>query len=87
MKVIGVTIIPRAGSMGWEPAMTAARNAVNDWIRHRAGFDAVIDFDRVVADPTNREVISAPYNCGDSVHPNPFGYLVMGWSIELKLFK
>ena len=60
MKVIGVTIIPRAGSMGWEPAMAAARNALNDWIRHRAGFDAVIDFDRVVADPTNREVISAP---------------------------
>ena len=87
MKVIGVTVIPRAGSTGWEPAMTAARNAVNDWIRHRAGFDAVIDFDRVVADPTNREVISAPYNCGDSVHPNPFGYLAMGRSIDLKLFK
>lgn len=87
LKVIGVTIIPRAGSMGWDAGMTAARNTVNDWIRHRAGFDAVIDFDEVVADSANRDVIGPRYNCGDSVHPDPFGYLAMGRSIDLKLFK
>ena len=87
LKVIGVTVIPRQGSMGWDPAMTAVRNKVNDWIRQRAGFDAVIDFDKVVLNPADRDVISPAYNCGDSVHPNPFGYLTMGRSIDLKLFK
>jgi lysophospholipase L1-like esterase len=87
LKVIGVTIIPRDGSMGWVPPMNAARNAVNDWIRHRAGFDAVIDFDKIVADPRQPDQMLPAYNCGDSVHPNPFGYSVLGRSIDLKLFK
>jgi lysophospholipase L1-like esterase len=87
LKVIGVTVIPRQGSMGWDPAMTATRNKVNDWIRQHAGFDAVIDFDKVVWNPADHEVISPAYNCGDSVHPNPFGYLAMGRSIDLKLFR
>ena len=87
LKVIGATIIPRQGSMGWDPAMTAVRNAVNDWIRHRAGFDAVIDFDKVVADPANPDTIAPAYNCGDSIHPDPFGYFTMGRSIDLKIFK
>jgi hypothetical protein len=67
--------------------MTAIRNTVNDWIRHRAGFDALIDFDKAVGDPANRDVIHPAYNCGDSVHPNPFGYLTMGRSIDLRIFK
>ncbi len=87
MKVIGVTIIPRQGSAGWEPAMTAIRNTVNDWILHRAGFDVVIDFDKVVADPGNHDVIRPAYDCGDAIHPNAFGYLTMGRSIDLSIFK
>jgi hypothetical protein len=60
---------------------------VNDWIRHRAGFDAVIDFDRVMADPANHDVISPAYDCGDAIHPSAFGYLMMGRSIDLRIFK
>jgi lysophospholipase L1-like esterase len=87
LKVIGVTIVPRQGSAGWDAAMTGVRNTVNDWIRRRAGFDAVIDFDNVVRDPANHDVLEPAYNCGDSIHPNPFGYLTMGRSIDLKIFK
>jgi hypothetical protein len=67
--------------------MTGIRNTVNDWIRHRAGFDAVIDFDQVVWDPANHDLIKPGYDCGDHIHPNPFGYLTMGRSVDLKIFK
>jgi lysophospholipase L1-like esterase len=93
LKVIGATIIPRhnvagtAGNTGWNPAKTVIRNTVNDWIRHRAEFDAVIDFDAVVRDPANHDLIDPAYNCGDGIHPNPFGYFTMGRSIELNIFQ
>lgn len=93
LKVIGVTIIPRhnaaaaPGNTGWDAAKTAIRNTVNDWIRHRAGFDAVIDFDTVVADPDHPDLINPAYNCGDGIHPNPFGYFTMGRSVDLEIFR
>jgi lysophospholipase L1-like esterase len=79
-KIIGVTILPR---MGWDATKTATRQAVNDWIRHQAGFDAVLDFDEVVRDPANPDLINPVFDC-DGVHPNAFGYLVMGQSIDLE---
>jgi lysophospholipase L1-like esterase len=60
---------------------------VNDWIRNHAKFDAVIDFDKVVRDPSNPDLFNPIYDLGDHVHPTPYGYLVMGRSIDLKLFK
>ncbi|HZD01457.1 MAG TPA: SGNH/GDSL hydrolase family protein [Actinomycetes bacterium] len=92
LKIIGVTIIPRHNrppsgtNTGWNDAKTAIRNEVNDWIRNQAPFDAVIDFDKVVRDPTNPNLINPVFNC-DGIHPNPFGYSVMGESVDLKLFK
>jgi len=93
LKAIGVTIIPRHNvapspdNTGWDAAKTATRNTVNDWIRHRGGFDAVIDFDEVVRKAENRDLIDPAYNCGDGIHPNPFGYLVMGRAVKLDVFK
>lgn len=92
LKIIGVTIIPRHNrppsgtNTGWNDAKTAIRNDVNDWIRNEGDFDAVIDFDEVVRDPTNPDLINPPFNC-DGIHPNPFGYFVMGESVDMKLFK
>lgn len=92
LKIYGVTIIPRhnvapsANNAGWNPAKTAARNVVNEWIRHKAGFDGVIDFDQVVRDGANHDLLNPAYNC-DGIHPSPLGYLAMGRSIDLKLFK
>jgi lysophospholipase L1-like esterase len=93
LKIFGVTIIPRHNvspappNTGWNPAKTAIRNEVNRWIRTRAAFDAVIDFDRVVRDPANPDLIDASFNCGDGVHPSPRGYFEMGKSVRLDLFK
>ena len=93
IRVAGATIIPRHNvapvgtNTGWNAAKTSIRNEVNQWIRTRAPFDAVIDFDRVVRDPANPDLMQAPFNCGDGIHPSPAGYYAMGKSIELGLFR
>jgi lysophospholipase L1-like esterase len=92
LKIMGATIIPRhnrpgsGSNTGWDAAKTRVRNEVNEWIRTRAGFDAVIDFDKVVKDPANPDMILPAYNC-DDVHPDPRGYYAMGTSVPLGLFK
>ena len=93
LKIIGVTIIPRhnrppeGNNTGWNPTRTQFRNEVNQWIRTKAAFDAVIDFDRVVQDPENQDLIYPPFNCGDGIHPAPRGYYEMGQAVRLDLFK
>jgi lysophospholipase L1-like esterase len=88
IKIIGATIIPRHNQPdnSWNDAKTQVKNEVNAWIRKDSGFDSVIDFDRVVQDTNNPELIQAAYGCGDGVHPSPFGYFVMGRSVSLALF-
>ena len=56
-------------------------------IRKQAGFDAVIDFDKLVRDRNDPDVINVAYDCGDGVHPSPIGYFLMGKSVDLGLFK
>jgi lysophospholipase L1-like esterase len=91
-RIIGVTIIPRhaqpAGSATpWTDANTRTRNDVNDWIRSRAPFDAVIDFSKVVADPSNADRLLPAFNCGDGIHPSPRGYFEMGQAVDLRLLR
>jgi lysophospholipase L1-like esterase len=91
LKIHGATIIPRhnrapsENNSGWTPAKTGVRNEVNEWIRTDAPFDGVIDFDRVVRDPTDPDLIFAAFNC-DDIHPSPRGYYEMGRSVPLELF-
>jgi lysophospholipase L1-like esterase len=93
LKVVGVTIIPRhnraavENNTGWDDAKTRRRHEVNQWIRAKAGFDSVIDFDKVVQDPKNADLIHPPFNCGDGIHPSPLGYYEMGRSVRLDLFR
>ena len=93
LKVVGVTIIPRhnrppvENNTGWNAAKTRIRNEVNQWIRTKAPFDAVIDFDNVVRDPASADLILPPFNCGDGIHPSPRGYYEMGRSVRLELFR
>jgi lysophospholipase L1-like esterase len=93
IKIIGVTIIPRDSVVpgipdtGWNDAKSKIRNEVNEFIRKEAGFDAVLDFDRLVRDRGNPDIINVAYDCGDGVHPSPFGYFLMGKSVDLGLFK
>jgi lysophospholipase L1-like esterase len=92
IKIIGATIIPRHSvvpgveNTGWNDEKTKIRNQVNAWIRKGAGFDAVMDFDRVVRNPNSPNLMNAAYNCGDGIHPSPIGYFRMGRSVNLAVF-
>jgi lysophospholipase L1-like esterase len=89
IRVIGGTIMPFVGSAFYHPGpdTESDRQAVNAWIRAAGHFDAVIDFDRVVADPGHPERLRPDYDCGDHLHPSPAGYRAMAAAIPLKLFQ
>ena len=70
-------IAPSGTNTGWNDAKTAIRREVNQWIRTRASFDGVLDFDAAVRDPAHANLIAAPFNC-DGIHPTPRGYYEMG---------
>lgn len=92
LKAIGVTIIPRhnvppaGANSGWNDEKSRSRREVNQWIRTEARFDGVLDFDNVVRDVSNPDLISVPFNC-DGIHPNSRGYYEMGRFVPLGLFK
>jgi lysophospholipase L1-like esterase len=92
IRIVGATIIPRHNvppvgtNSGWNPEKTRIKNEVNQWIRTRASFDGVMDFDKAVRDLSDTDLIYPPFNCGDGIHPSPMGYYVMGKSVDLGLF-
>ncbi|MDR3726780.1 MAG: SGNH/GDSL hydrolase family protein [Terracidiphilus sp.] len=88
LRVFGATITPYVGSDYYHPSplSEADRQAVNQWIRAAAHFDAVIDFDAVVRDPQHPDHLLPAYDCGDHLHPSPAGYRAMGAAVPLALF-
>ncbi len=94
IKVIGATLTPFENALAGRPNQgyftldkEVRRLAVNHWIRTSGAFDTIIDFDRVIADPSRSEAIAPPYDSGDHLHPNDAGYRAMGEAVELKLFQ
>ena len=87
IKVFGATLTPYIGAAYATEQGEAAREAVNQWIRTSAAFDAVVDFDTAVQDPANPKMIRAAYNIRDHLHPNDDGYKAMAAAIDLSLFK
>jgi lysophospholipase L1-like esterase len=86
LAIVGATVIPRHNA-AWRPAeMNPVRHAVNDWIRAHPDLDAVLDFDTLLRDPLDPDLINPLYDSGDHIHPNPAGYAVMGQAIDLAIF-
>ncbi|HTL16970.1 MAG TPA: SGNH/GDSL hydrolase family protein [Patescibacteria group bacterium] len=86
LKAFAVPILPFGGSMYFSEAHEAARQAVNSWIRANRDFDAVIDLEAVVRDPTNPTALLKEYDSGDHLHLNPAGYRRMAEAVPLSLF-
>ncbi|EEY18460.1 lipolytic enzyme [Verticillium alfalfae VaMs.102] len=58
---------------------------VNAWIRTSGVFDAVVDFDEMVRDPSAPDQLAAAYDEGDHLHLNPAGYQAMADGFDLAL--
>lgn len=88
MRIIGGTAIPRHNNVNipWDANKTKVRNELNEWIRTKAPFDGVIDFDKIVRDPSNPDLINPPMDC-DGIHPSVHGYYEIGRSLGLDLFQ
>lgn len=87
IKVYGCTILPFEKSFYDAPYRQEARDIVNDWIRNKNGFDAVIDFDKIMASEPGSKTILSDMHDKDFLHPNELGYRRMGEAIDLGLFK
>jgi lysophospholipase L1-like esterase len=70
----------------YTPEGEAKRQAVNAWIRESGAFDAVIDFEAALRDPSHPTQMLPQWDCGDHLHPSDAGYLHMGDIIDLSLF-
>jgi len=87
IKVVGATIAPFKGASYWSVEGEAARQEVNRFIRTGGAFDAVIDFDKVLADPADPASMRADFHSGDHLHGSDAGYAAIARSIDLRLFR
>lgn len=90
LRIYGSTLNPIEGILFpnfYSAALEAKRQAVNRWIRTSNAYDAVIDFDLVLRDPSHPTRILPAYDSGDHGHPNDAGYAAMAGVIDLSLFR
>jgi len=87
IKVYGATIMPFAKSFYDADYRQTARDTVNAWIRSSGRFDAVIDFDKTMENPSAPKTILPDMHDNDFLHPNEAGHKRLGESIDLNLFK
>ena len=87
LRIYGATLTPYEGAAYFTPEGEAKRKALNQWIRTSGMYDAVIDFEAVIRDPSAPAKMRAEFDSGDHLHPNDAGYKAMGESVDLALFK
>lgn len=79
LKVYLGTITPFKGASYYTHFHEAARLYVNDWIRSQAKqVDGILDFAKLLQDPSDEHCMKREYASSDWLHPNPLGYKVMG---------
>jgi lysophospholipase L1-like esterase len=86
VRAIGATILPFKGTIYpdyYTERGEAVRDAVNDWIRTSGEYDAVVDFDRAMADPADPDLLRPAFDAGDGLHPNDAGYHAMAEAVDL----
>ncbi|KAJ5296184.1 hypothetical protein N7508_011005 [Penicillium antarcticum] len=68
------------------PVRENTRQRINTFIRESGVFDAVLDFDRVLRDPTAPSQLLEKYDSGDHLHPNVAGYQALADYFPLDIF-
>lgn len=87
IRVYGATLLPFGSSFYDAPEREAARQTVNAWIRTSGRFDAVIDLDAALRDPSNPTHLRPEADTGDHLHPNEAGHRMIAEAIDLSLFR
>jgi len=77
MLVYVGTLLPIKGWRTYAPFREELRQGFNEWIRHGADCDGVIDFDRALRDFNDRTAFEWAYDSGDHLHPSVEGYMKM----------
>jgi lysophospholipase L1-like esterase len=83
LRVIGATITPFKGWHSYTDELESVRQAVNAFIRTGTDFDAVVDFDAVIRDPSDPQRIRPGYDQGDHLHPGDQGFEAMAKAVRL----
>ncbi|MBB5938498.1 SGNH/GDSL hydrolase family protein [Streptomyces zagrosensis] len=83
LKVIGATLVPFKGAGYYTERGETKRDALNEWIRTSRAYDAVIDLDHTLADPTDPDRLTPAYDSGDHLHPSDAGYHAMAEAIDI----
>jgi lysophospholipase L1-like esterase len=89
LQVVGGTLTPFEGATltnYYSAEGEAKREAVNTWIRTSGAFDAVIDFEAAVRDPSHPTRLLPAYDSGDHLHPSDAGYKAMAAAVDLSIF-
>ena len=88
--VYGATMTPFEGATlapdYWTPEGEATRQAFNRWIRTAGEYDAIIDFDAALRDPSAPTKILPRYSSSDNLHPNDAGYEALATAVDTALF-
>ncbi|VXB05732.1 SGNH/GDSL hydrolase family protein [Massilia sp. 9I] len=83
IPVLGATLPPMAGFVYYTAAREAVRQSTNSWLRSANEFDALIDWDMVLRDPSSPTRIHPDYNSRDWLHPNDAGYQALAAAVPL----
>jgi lysophospholipase L1-like esterase len=90
MKAFVCTLTPFEGTRiagYYSPERETRRQEVNKLIRTGGGFDGVLDFDKVIADPSHPTKILERFDSGDHLHLSDAGYQAMAGAVDLSLFE
>jgi lysophospholipase L1-like esterase len=88
LNVYGATLTPNEGTPFpnvHTPENEAKRQAVNQWIRTWQGFDAVVDYDLALRDPSRPARLLPAYAAPDNIHPNDAGHEALARAIARAL--
>ncbi|WP_156722239.1 SGNH/GDSL hydrolase family protein [Streptomyces apocyni] len=91
LRVVGATLVPCEGEARCTAAVDAERAAVNAYLRgpavSGAVFDAVLDFDAVLRDPTRPARLLPAYDSGDHLHPGDAGLAALADAVDPRVLR
>jgi lysophospholipase L1-like esterase len=90
LRAIGATLTPFEGHAYYTAARENVRKRFNDWLRGSVqsggAYDAVVDFDLALREPTRPTRLRTVVDSGDHLHPNNAGYQALAQAVPLTLF-